>query len=157
MGCEIGGATGTEGAPGSPFGGIATRTPVDEPLTDEVAADAPVLALARPPNPIAAIVEKTAESVSETATVMRVIRDTDRMPVSRVWPILLRFRAGLLDRMPVISSSVHNGGLSSFGISFEIDVKARMGGGRRSSFVRKSSMRIPPERLHRLVLSRSVS
>jgi hypothetical protein len=83
MGCETGGVIGGDGARGSSVGGSATRTPLVGFLVVEVAAVPLVLAFARPANPIAAIAEKTAESVKEAATAMRVIRETDRMPFSR--------------------------------------------------------------------------
>ena len=82
-GCEIGGAIGADGALGSSFGGSAIRTPVEGLLAVEVAADPLVLAFARPPNPMAAIAEKTAERVKDMATAIRVTRETDRMPFSR--------------------------------------------------------------------------
>jgi hypothetical protein len=124
-GRETGGAGGADRVPPSPFGGSATRGPTDEPLDVDVAEDPVLVALARPAKPIAAIAEKTAESVSETAMATRVIRETARMPFSRVRPILFRFPAvRLLDRMPVMRRRLGHGGLSSVGILFEIHVKA---------------------------------
>jgi hypothetical protein len=108
--------------PAPPFGGSATRAPVEPPGVD-VAEDPPLVALARPAKPIAAIAEKTAESVSETAMATRVISETDRMPFSRVRPILFGFPAVRLDGLPVTRRSVGHGGLGSVGIRFEIHVK----------------------------------
>jgi hypothetical protein len=124
-GCETGGAAGAEREPPSPFGGSATRTPFDAPSAADVAEDPLVVALARPANPNAAIAEKTAESVNDTATAIRVIREADRMPFSRVRPIRGRFPApGPLDRIPVMRHSLRQGGSDPIGISLEIDVKA---------------------------------
>ena len=81
----------------------------------------PVPALACPPNPIAAITEKTADRMRDPATANRVNRETDCMPFSRARPTRGAPRPS--DLIRVMRRSLRFGGWSSLGISFEIHLK----------------------------------
>jgi hypothetical protein len=136
------------------------RTPVDEPPDADVAEDPPFVPLDRPAKPNAATAEKTAESVKDTATATRVIRDTDRMPFSRARPI----RGRSLDRIWVIRHSLRHGGSRSIGISLEIDVKARTATGRCEKRCLSSprtmaggTMRVPSEKGNKMSVMMTLS
>lgn len=86
-----------------------------------VTDDPLAFALVLPANPMAAMAENTAESISDTATVRRVILETDRMPLSRIWPTRGRFLdPKSLERALFMSTILMTGVLSSLGNIFEM-------------------------------------